>query len=97
MQETRNNCFGPKKCSTTLRQTKTGKHECRNVTATKGRATFVQPEATVASFSHRIVLFFKVIFNNIVDIFLFTYFRDLIFIVMALSTKTSFSFVFEMK
>ena len=30
MQETRNNCFGSKKCSTTLRQAKTGKHECRN-------------------------------------------------------------------
>ena len=34
MQETRNNNFGSKKCSTTLRQAKTGKHECRNVTAT---------------------------------------------------------------
>ena len=34
MQETRNNCFGLKKRSTTLRQAKTGKHECRNITAT---------------------------------------------------------------
>ena len=34
MQETRNNCFGSKKCSTTFRQAKTGKHEYRNVTAT---------------------------------------------------------------
>ena len=34
MQETRNNCFRSKKCSTTLRQAKTGKQECRNVTAT---------------------------------------------------------------
>ena len=34
MQETRNNCFGSKICSTTLRQAKTGKHECRNITAT---------------------------------------------------------------
>ena len=34
MQETRNNCFGTKKCSTTLHQAKTGKHEYRNVTAT---------------------------------------------------------------
>ena len=34
MLETRNNCFGSKMRSTTLRQTKTGKHECRNLTAT---------------------------------------------------------------
>ena len=34
MQETRNNCFGSKKRRTTLLQLKTGKHECRNVTAT---------------------------------------------------------------
>ena len=34
MQETRNNCFGSKKRSTTLLQAKIGKHECRNVTAT---------------------------------------------------------------
>ena len=33
MPETYNNCFGLKKCSTTLRQAKTGKHDCRNVTA----------------------------------------------------------------
>ena len=33
VQETRNNCFGSKKCSTTLCQLKTGKHECQNVTA----------------------------------------------------------------
>ena len=33
MQETRSNCFGSKKRSTTLLQAKTGKHECRNVTA----------------------------------------------------------------
>ena len=32
MQETRNNCFGSKISSTTLRQAKTDKHECRNVT-----------------------------------------------------------------
>ena len=32
MQETRHNCFGSKKCSTTLPQAKTGKHGCRNVT-----------------------------------------------------------------
>ena len=31
-QETRNNCFLPKKCSTTLRQAKAGKHECQNIT-----------------------------------------------------------------
>ena len=33
MQETRNNFFGSKKCSTTLRQAKTGKHECQKLTA----------------------------------------------------------------
>ena len=31
MQSTRNNCFGSKKRSTTLRQAKTGKHEGQNV------------------------------------------------------------------
>ena len=34
MQETRNNCIGSKIRSTTLRQAKKGKHECRNITAT---------------------------------------------------------------
>ena len=34
MQETGNNCFGSKKRSATLRQAKTGKHECRKVTVT---------------------------------------------------------------
>ena len=34
MQETRNNCLGSKKCSTTLHQALTDKHECQNVTAT---------------------------------------------------------------
>ena len=34
MQEIRSNCFGSKKRSATLLQVKTGKHECRNVTAT---------------------------------------------------------------
>ena len=33
MQETRNNCFGSKKRSTTLRQAKIYKHECWNITA----------------------------------------------------------------
>ena len=33
MQETHNNCFGSKKCSTTLCQAKINKHECRNVAA----------------------------------------------------------------
>ena len=36
MQETRNNCFGSKKRSTTLRHAKKGKHECRNVLASYG-------------------------------------------------------------
>ena len=34
MQETLNNCFGLKVRSMMLRQANTGKHECRNVTAT---------------------------------------------------------------
>ena len=34
MQEPRNTCFVLKKHSTTLRQAKTGKYECRNITAT---------------------------------------------------------------
>ena len=34
MQETCNNCLGLKKCSTTLLQAKTVKHECRNAIAT---------------------------------------------------------------
>ena len=33
MQEICNNCFGSKICNTILRQAKTGKHECRKVTA----------------------------------------------------------------
>ena len=34
MQETRNYCFKLKKRNRTLRQEKTGKHECRNIAAT---------------------------------------------------------------
>ena len=34
MQETRNNSFRSKKLSTILCQAKTGKHDCRNITAT---------------------------------------------------------------
>ena len=40
MQEARNDCFGLKKHSSTLLQAKTGKHECRNVTATYFAVTF---------------------------------------------------------
>ena len=77
MQETRNNCFGSKKCSTILLQVKTGKHKSRNVHCcyvstlvltyfplTKGRATFFRPETIVVSFLHLMVLFYKVIFNH---------------------------------
>ena len=77
MQETRNNCFWSKKCSTTLRQAKTSKHERRNVTATyisalvltcfrltKGHAMFFRPERIVASFLHLMVLLFKVLLNH---------------------------------
>ena len=34
MQETRNNCFGSKRRSTTFHQAKTVKHECQNVATT---------------------------------------------------------------
>ena len=47
MQETNNNCFGSKICSTTLCQGKTGKHECRNITVTYyfgTRAYLISPE-----------------------------------------------------
>ena len=59
MKETRNYCFGSNKCSTTLRQEITGKHECRNITAT--RATFFRPEIIVASFLHHDIIFQSVI------------------------------------
>ena len=73
MQETRNNCFGSKKCSTTLLQAKTVKHECRNVIVTRCcysncycnvTATFFRPETIVASFLHSMVLLPKVFFNH---------------------------------
>ena len=85
MQETCNNCFGSKICSTTLRQAKTGKHKWRNVITmyftlrmycyisalmfncfflTKSRVTYFQPETTVASFLHFMVLLFKVLLNH---------------------------------
>ena len=76
MQETRNNCFGSKICRTTLRQAKTGKHECRNITATvpkivltcfrltKDRATYFRPETIVASFLLLMVLLSKVLLNH---------------------------------
>ena len=60
MQETCNNCFGSKIRSTIIRKAKTGKHECRNVSAT----TFFQPETIVASFLHHIVLLLKVLLNH---------------------------------
>ena len=60
MQETRNNCFGSKKRSKTLRQAKTGKHERRNVTAT----VLLLPETIIAGFLHFIVLLFKVLSNH---------------------------------
>ena len=47
MQETRNNCFGSKKRSTTLLQGKTGKHECRNVTATYGCSEFLASDGVI--------------------------------------------------
>ena len=45
MQEARNNCFESKKRSTTLRQAKTGKHECRTLLLYFGtRAYLSSPE-----------------------------------------------------
>ena len=41
MQETRSNSFGSKTHSTTLRQAKTGKHECRKMTAMTGRSDVI--------------------------------------------------------
>ena len=77
MQETCKNCFGSKKRSTTLLQEKTGKHECRNLTATyisalvlicfrlkQGRATFFRPETIVANFLFLMVSPFKVLVNH---------------------------------
>ena len=67
---------GRKKGSMTLRQAKTGKRECRNVTAcwhscwkrivwlTKVRATFFRLEKIVASFLHLMVLLFKMLSNH---------------------------------
>ena len=42
MQETRNNCFGSKKRSTTLLQVKTVKHEFRNATATYVAVAYIR-------------------------------------------------------
>ena len=74
MQETRNNCFGSKIYSMTLRQAKIGKHECRNITSTcccfcltKGRATYFRPKTIVASFLHFMVLLSKVLLNRILN------------------------------
>ena len=52
MQETRNNCFETKKCSTTHRQAKTGKHECQNV-------------AGLCEFLASYGVIFKMIFNQL--------------------------------
>ena len=68
MQETRNNCFGLKICSTALRQAKTDKHEFRNITATYlyfgTSAAYFLPETIVANFLHFMLLFFKVLLNH---------------------------------
>ena len=76
MQETRNSCFRSKKRSTTIRQAKTGKYECRNVHCcyisalvltwfhlTKGRAAFFRPKTIISSFLHLMMLLFKVLLN----------------------------------
>ena len=74
MQETRNNSFGSKKLNTTLRQSKTSKHECRNTLLlyfgirayhlTKGRVPFFRPKTLVPSFLNQMVFFYKVIINH---------------------------------
>ena len=78
MQETRNNCFQSKKRSTTLLQAKTGKHKCRNITATalvltcfslkKGCATYFRPETIIVSFLHLMVILFKVLSFIIISV-----------------------------
>ena len=73
MQETRNNCFGSKKRSTTLLQAKTGKHECRNVTATYMHCMVLLPKvlfnhdsAFVTSLkNYRLMTYFKCIIMNL--------------------------------
>ena len=64
MQETHHSCFGSKKRSTILRQTKIGKHECTCFCLTKGPATFFQPVTIVARLLHFMVLFFIVLLNH---------------------------------
>ena len=72
IQVTRINCFEPKKRNRALREAKTGKHECCNITAmytavflltyfrlTKGRVIFFLPEIAVANFLHLMVLLCK--------------------------------------
>ena len=83
MQETRNNCFKSKKRSTTLHQAKTGKHECRNVTATLllhfgTRAYLFSPdEGSCYVFSTRnnyceFLAFYGVTFQSVIKSFLKT-------------------------
>ena len=82
-KQTRNNCFGTKIHSTTLRQVKTGKPECRccNFSALvltcfrlmKGLATYFRPETIVAKFLHLMVLRSSLwCFINIIHIYNFS-------------------------
>ena len=106
MQETGNNCFGSKIRSTALRQAKTGKHECRNVTATymyisalvltcfhltKGHATYFRSKTIVASLLHLIVLLFKVLFNHALKLLFFEFLQK------HLQAQFNFFFFFERK
>ena len=71
MQETHNNCFGSKKCSTTLRQAKTGKRECRNITATYLFSTtisYIQHSKTLCSYIQHTPLFIWIILTHWVKI-----------------------------
>ena len=102
MQETRNNCFGSKirstnaemLRSTTLRQAKTGKHECRNVhyistlvltcfRLTNGRAAFFRPETIIVSFLHLTMLFFQSDIQSI----LYTFFCNNIKVIQDMKEK----------
>ena len=71
MQETRNKCFGSKKCSTTLCQAKKGKHKCRTLLLYFGTRAymFLPDEWSCSIFSTRnncceflMLLLFKMLF-----------------------------------
>ena len=79
-KKTCNNWFGSKKCSMTLRQAITGKHECQKVTATyflalmltcycltKGSAAFFDLKQLLQVFLHLMVFIFQSDFSTILQ------------------------------